>query len=66
MMGSQVYDVTGRLVKQFDLSANTICTHIVWDGADERGRTVPQGVYFLQLDKPEMDDIICQKVLRVK
>jgi len=62
----EVYDVTGRLVKQFDLPVNETFAQIAWDGVDDRGRAVPQGVYFLRLDNPGTHDIICQKVLRVK
>jgi hypothetical protein len=62
----KLYDVTGRLVKQFDLPSNASFNHIIWDGVDDNGRTVPQGVYFLRIDNLDSEGIICQKVLRVK
>jgi hypothetical protein len=62
----KVYDVTGRLVKQFVLPSNVSFNNIIWDGVDDNGRTVPQGVYFLHIDNFASGDILCQKVLRVK
>jgi hypothetical protein len=62
----KLYDVTGRLVKQFDLPSNASFNHIIWDGVDDHGRMVPQGVYFLRVDKPDSGEILCQKVLKVK
>jgi hypothetical protein len=62
----KLYDVAGRLVKQFDLPSNASSNHIIWDGVDDHGRTVPQGVYFLRIDNFDSGGIICQKVLRIK
>jgi hypothetical protein len=44
-----VYDVSGRVVKRFaeDLG-NT--DHILWNAQDESGRSVAQGIYFVQVD----------------
>ncbi|MBE0433243.1 hypothetical protein IBX73_07240 [candidate division WOR-3 bacterium] len=41
-----VYDVTGRLVREFDNIGDDAV--IVWNGVDRLGRTLPNGVYFLQ------------------
>jgi len=62
----KIYDVTGRLVRQFALPSRESFNHITWDGIDDRGRAVPQGVYFLRIDNPDSGDIFCQKVLRIK
>lgn len=62
----KVYDVTGRLVKQFALPSRGALNQIVWDGVDDQGRAVPQGVYFLRVDNPDSGDMLCQKVLRVR
>jgi hypothetical protein len=62
----KLYDVTGRLVKRFNIPSNASFNHIVWNGADDHGRIVPQGVYFLRIDNSDSGDILCQKVLKVK
>jgi hypothetical protein len=62
----KIYDVTGRLVKQFDLASSTPSNHIIWDGVDDHGRTVPQGIYFLRIDNLKSGDILCRKVLRIR
>ena len=44
----KIYDVTGTLVKEFgDLSAGQ--NRVYWDGRDEKGNSVPAGVYFIRL-----------------
>jgi hypothetical protein len=62
----KLYDITGRLVKQFDLPSKASSNHIIWDGVDDYGRIAPQGVYFLSIDNHDSRDILCQKVLKVK
>jgi len=62
----KIYDVTGRLVRQFALPSRESFNHITWDGIDDKGRAVPQGVYFLRVDNPDSGDILCQKVLRIR
>ncbi|UCF70217.1 MAG: T9SS type A sorting domain-containing protein [candidate division WOR-3 bacterium] len=63
----KIYDVTGRLVKRFDLSSIApSVNHITWDGIDDHGRKVPQGVYFIRVDNPATGDMLCHKVLRIK
>jgi flagellar hook assembly protein FlgD len=62
----QLYDITGRLVKRFDLSSSASFDHIPWNGIDDNGRVVPQGVYFLRIDNLDTGGIICRKVLMVK
>jgi len=48
----KIYDVTGRAVKQFDLSRIEIDqpTSLVWDRCDDMGRRVAAGVYFIRLE----------------
>jgi hypothetical protein len=62
----KLYDITGRLVKRFDLASNASFNHIIWDGVDDHGRMVPQGIYFLHIDNLDSGDMFCQKVLRIK
>jgi hypothetical protein len=44
-----IYDVTGRLVKHFNLLTNHSFNQIIWSGADDAGREVPTGIYFIRL-----------------
>ena len=43
----KIYDVSGRLVRQWDYSTIRQSDHIVWDGTDQNDRQVPAGVYFV-------------------
>jgi hypothetical protein len=46
-----IYNISGRLVKSLPLTANhsALSTAVTWDGKDDRGRVLPQGIYFLEL-----------------
>jgi hypothetical protein len=49
-----VLDATGRRVRELVRGPVGAGAHrAVWDGADDRGRSVSGGVYFLRLDAPE-------------
>ena len=49
-----VFDVSGRLVRRFDMGEEPMGAHrIVWDGTDSRSCRLGQGVYFLLLETPE-------------
>jgi hypothetical protein len=45
----EIYDVGGRLVKQYRRLNSTQQNQIYWDGRDARGHNLPGGVYFLKL-----------------
>jgi flagellar hook assembly protein FlgD len=45
-----IYDIRGRLVRRLAASAGTPDPRIHWDGLDEHGAHVPDGVYFLRLE----------------
>jgi len=50
-IGLKIYDASGRLVKDFRVSS--VIGHqasVKWDGSDRRGRRLPAGVYFVQLN----------------
>jgi hypothetical protein len=50
-IGLRIYDVSGRLVKKFLLSTDYyLLSTIIWDGTDEHGRRVSEGVYFVHLE----------------
>lgn len=44
LSGLQIYDVTGKLVKSFSISA---ASEIIWDGKDNSGQSLSSGVYFI-------------------
>jgi hypothetical protein len=65
----KIYDVTGRLVKSLYHESGIMNpeSFFVWDGVNDHGLTVPQGVYFLRIDDPDSgNDFLSQKVLKVK
>ncbi len=47
--GLKIYDVTGRIVKQFNHLTN-YQSSIIWFGDDDSGRRLPSGVYFVRLE----------------
>ena len=53
----KIYDVTGRTVKEFDLSGfeMTEPTSFIWNRIDDKGRRVAAGVYFVRV---EADDYL--------
>lgn len=48
----RIYEVSGRLVKDFSLSTNhfSLTTAVSWDGRNERGEVVPSGIYYVILE----------------
>ncbi|GAG87703.1 unnamed protein product, partial [marine sediment metagenome] len=60
----KIYDVTGRLVRQFDHTTIRLSDHISWDGNDNAGRVLPNGVYFYQLNVD--DQSIIKKLIMLR
>ncbi|MBA7613818.1 hypothetical protein ES703_21075 [subsurface metagenome] len=57
----KIYNVTGRLVRQWDYPAIGSFNQVIWDRKDKIGRKVPSGVYLL---KAQTEDIsIIKKVV---
>ncbi|MDH4210903.1 MAG: NF038122 family metalloprotease [candidate division WOR-3 bacterium] len=50
-----VYDVTGKLIKDFStqLSVTGYSSSVMWDGRDASGKSVPNGIYFVQFKAGE-------------
>ena len=48
----KIYDVSGRLVRSFNLASDflSLASTISWDGTDDLGRQVTQGIYFIKLE----------------
>lgn len=48
-----IYDITGRFVRNLVKEKAGKGTHIaIWDGKNEKGKTVPQGIYFYNFVAP--------------
>ncbi len=60
-----LYDITGRKVKSF-INGNFEqgCYRLTWDGTDETGRKLSEGVYFIRLDN--QTEAFTQKVVILK
>jgi len=53
----RVYDASGRVVKTLQNGRQERGNYTVsWDGRDDRGRTVANGVYFYRVDAPGLRD----------
>jgi hypothetical protein len=48
----EIYDVRGRLVRRLAARAGTPDGRSHWNGLDEHGARVPDGVYFIRLETP--------------
>ena len=46
----KIYDVSGRMIRQWDYSTMGQSDHIVWDGTDQNNRKVSAGVYFVRFE----------------
>ncbi len=46
----KIFDITGRLVKQWDYTTIQQSSHISWDGTDSSNRKLLSGVYFLKFE----------------
>lgn len=60
----EVFDCTGRLVRQFNYSPIQPSNHIVWDCTDELNRKIAQGVYYVVGESG--DNLVTQKIVFVK
>lgn len=49
-----IYDLAGRLVREFNRLTNQPFNQIVWDGKDNSGVDVPSGIYFCKLTAGEV------------
>jgi hypothetical protein len=60
----RIYDVTGRIVRRFEHLHTAATDHLVWNGTDEVGRKVSQGIYFCEYAAGEKTSI--KKVVYIK
>lgn len=59
-----IYNVKGQKVKSLQLYANSGFGQVTWNGNDEKGQSVAQGVYFARIADAETTKIT--KILRIK
>ena len=58
-LGLRIYDIAGRMVKSFSLpTAYSLLPTVVWNGTDQNGQAIPDGIYFLRLDGGPLEKII--------
>jgi len=60
----KIYDTAGRLVRDFSHSLPSTMTALSWNGRDDFGRRLPNGIYFLRL-KSENRSLI-KKIIMLK
>jgi len=62
----KIYDMSGRLVKDFSLSTNNSSpgTAVSWDGRDFKDKKVPPGIYFAKLSSGDFTSV--KKIILVK
>ncbi len=54
----QIYDATGRLVKDFSrLTFNVERLTVLWDGSDDSGHKLPAGVYFVRVESEGLKQV---------
>ncbi|TES90559.1 MAG: T9SS type A sorting domain-containing protein [Candidatus Cloacimonadota bacterium] len=59
-----IYDVAGRKVKElFNRKPLSNKVSLGWDGTDEKGKTLPQGTYFLKINQEVNSQVI--KIVRL-
>ncbi|MCK4233915.1 T9SS type A sorting domain-containing protein, partial [candidate division WOR-3 bacterium] len=57
-MELQIYDVSGRRVRDFILYPSSFILGATWDGRDEVGNVVPPGIYFLKLNGKPVGKVV--------
>ena len=53
-----IYDASGRKVREFILSPSSIILETTWNGRDEVGKVAPPGIYFLKLNGKNVGKVV--------
>gem|GEM_PF-2082923 len=59
----KIYDATGRLVKLCNQQTTKPCNQVIWDGKDDKGKPLSDGVYFLYIK--ENDFYAVEKIIMI-
>ncbi|MCX7995614.1 MAG: M14 family zinc carboxypeptidase [candidate division WOR-3 bacterium] len=61
-----IYDISGRIVKSFNLESGIQhqVSSVIWDGTDDRSRKLPSGVYFVRLEAGDYRQIVKAVMLK--
>jgi hypothetical protein len=49
-IGLKIYDISGRLVRDLSSLVARSSSLVTWNGDDDSGRPVPQGIYFVRME----------------
>jgi len=60
----KIYDVTGRLIRQWDYETMRQGDQITWDGKNDSGKPLSEGIYFLHIKEENLNAI--KKIIMVK
>ena len=53
-----VFDIRGGLIRDlYQGPRERIMVHVRWDGKDDRGRPVPQGIYYIRLSAGGLEEM---------
>jgi len=63
-MSLRIYDVSGRLVRQWDYKSIGQSGKITWDASDDSGHKLPSGVYFVRLESESFKKV--EKVILLR
>jgi len=61
-----IYDVCGRLTKSIYRGPAEGCNTLTWNGDDNNGRRVPQGIYFIRIEHLDLQQTFCEKVIKMR
>jgi hypothetical protein len=67
VVGIKIYDVSGRLIKEFSQPLSGIghpSSVVIWYGDDQQGHQVPAGIYFLRLETSNKS--ITKKIVKLE